>query len=354
MSDSRVRMVFGGGGKYSFADDLSHTCVLQADGKVTCWGKGTDDTTGWLGQVLDPAVWGDPSKIKALDLDDVKQIAVGPLMTCALLGGVQDGDLICWGGGGAPNGKNRDETTQPVSMLTPVIIPNGETPTQIVIGVAHACAIVTDGSVYCWGDGTNGQLGDGRCMNVDAAPQYPAKNIPPVRAVAAGRYHTCALVADYKRAVWCWGSNVNLSLGIGKTGIPPECPNSDEYGYLSVPAKTISFGADIRQLVAGDAFSCLLTESGTVHCWGLNNSGQLGLSRNDPQELKEPTEVKIDKTITQISARRSTTCALTEDGEVWCWGDNSYGQAGTTTCEQTPLVGDVALPHKVSLVRPAE
>jgi len=190
-------------------------------------------------------------------------------------------------------------------------------------GGAHTCALTTDGATYCWGRGESGQLGIPSPLltcTTDAGP-FPCSSTPvQVRGgfafthLALGGAHTCGLTSD--GAAYCWGSN-----GSGQLG-----DNSSQSRDVPTPVAT---DLKFASLDGGAQHTCGLTTGGTAYCWGGNDRGQLGNGMTGARSV--PEAVTGDHTFEVIVAggfSTGHTCALTNDGEAYCWGDNERGQLG--------------------------
>ena len=131
-------------------------------------------------------------------------------------------------------------------------------------------------------------------------------------SLAAGRNHTCGLLADGQAL--CWGINAQGQLGISgiESRVIPEAVST-----------TLRFDA----IVAGEAHTCALTAAGEAYCWGWNDRGQLGTGIVE-QSRTPPTAVSGGHTFVSLTAGRSHTCGIRDDGEALCWGWNSEGQLG--------------------------
>jgi alpha-tubulin suppressor-like RCC1 family protein len=233
-------------------------------------------------------------------------VAAGGYHTCALLA---DGSVRCWGLNS--DGQLGDGTSQ-ILRLTPVAVSGMSTATAIAAGGYHSCALLADGSVRCWGLNFDGQLGDG--TRSDRSTAVKVVGIGTAVAITAGSSHTCALLAD--GSVRCWGLNYFGQLGDGAGTYRSSTP-VQAYGITTAVA-----------VAAGGAFghTCAVLADHTARCWGWNFDGELG----DGTTIDSPTPVTVTGigTAIAIAAGGSHSCALLADGTARCWGDNHHGQLG--------------------------
>jgi alpha-tubulin suppressor-like RCC1 family protein len=154
-------------------------------------------------------------------------------------------------------------------------------------------------------------------------------NVNCGRQLVSGEYHTCALTNAGN--VYCWGSNVDGQLGNGtntKSLTPVEVLN---------PAGTAPLSG-IVALSAGQAFACALTGTGSVYCWGADQSGQLGNGTTNDNGVNLPVQVIGLTNAVTIASGHYHTCAVTTAGAAMCWGDNDEGELGTQeTNTDTPM-----------------
>jgi alpha-tubulin suppressor-like RCC1 family protein len=243
------------------------------------------------------------------------EVKAGGSHTCALMA---DQTVKCFGrntSGQQGIGAQNSGYNYPMNVL------NMTTATSIGSGTDHSCALLSDGTIQCWGENEYGQLGNG---NQSDWP-YPAaavSGISTATAVVGGGSHTCALLSD--QTVRCWGYNGTGQLGNNST-------------TNSSTAVTVSSLTGVTALAAGITHTCALLSGGTVKCWGWNGSGQLGDGTTNDSLI--PVTVSSLSGVTAISARAYHTCALLSDQTVKCWGMNSAGQLGngTTTNSSTPV-----------------
>ncbi len=183
--------------------------------------------------------------------------------------------------------------------------------TQVVAGEAHACALTTAGTVWCWGWNGHNQLGDG--TNWSSSVPIPVLGLSNVRKIAAGDEHTCAILGDGH--VKCWGNGMNGELG---DATPHES---------STPVYVIGL-SNVVDIAAGDSFSCAITDTGETWCWGKDNSGQLGQGTVTNVAHSGPVKLNLLGFATGIAAGMGYACAVTWNGRVSCWGANDAGQTG--------------------------
>jgi len=204
------------------------------------------------------------------------------------------------------------------ATAAPVIISPS---TNITAGAYHTCALISDGTVTCWGNNSAGQLGTGSntASNVPVAVTGGALTNKTVTQITAGAYHTCALISD--GTVTCWGNNSAGQLGTGGT--------TDSNVPVAVTGGVLA-NKTVTQITAGDSHTCALISDGTVTCWGDNGYGQLGDGGTTDSNVPVAVTggVLAGKTVTHITAGSDHMCALISDGTVTCWGDNWVGQLG--------------------------
>ncbi len=313
----------------------SHACALktavrsgETGSMVHCWG---DNSNGQLGFGNS----NDATRPKWLGTSvfsngTVSKIAAGGFFTCATL---SDGTVKCWGdntygqiGDGTTTDRNSPTSTSSLGA--------GRTATSISIGDNHACVILDNGLVKCWGDNSNGQLGDGTTTNRNSPTSTSSLGEGrTATAIAAGDTHTCAILDD--GSVKCWGSNSDGQVG-----------NGGNTGNYETPQETLALGSGrtAASITAGWKHVCVILDNGDVKCWGEGGQGQIGYGNTD--DGSGPTDPPVDlgtgRTATAITAGKYHTCAVLDDGTIKCWGDNAYGQLGdgTTTDRTSPTATD--------------
>jgi alpha-tubulin suppressor-like RCC1 family protein len=283
------------------------TCAIRSDSSLWCWGDNADgelllsDTSNRLTPVaVAGAAW--------------SQVACGSSHTCAVS---NQATLSCWGN----NGSGQLGATTLSASGGQTTVPGG--PWQrVVAGIYQTCAIAQDTSLWCWGANTNGELGTGDTVSSGVPVQVAGQGWSQV----SGNYlHSCAVKND--GTLWCWGLNANLQTGT--SSLFPWSPTQ------------VGSETDWSQVTTGLYHSCAVKTDGTLWCWGGNLSGQLGsdsIAVLPTAQTSDPVQV-TGTTWKSVSAGQSHTCAVTVDGTLWCWGDNSEGQLGdgTEDSESTPV-----------------
>ena len=287
-------------------------CALSSAGAAYCWGLGSSGQLGNGGTSSS----GQPVTVSARGVR-FGEISVGYNDACAL---TMAGAAYCWGYGS--DGELGDGGTSssgvPVAVSTTGVL-SGLTLTQISTGYEHTCVLSTAGAAYCWGSNNDGQLGSGSTASSGVPVAVHSSGVMSGRTltqITAGQYHTCAM--DSPGTQYCWGLNSSGQAGNRATSV-----------NFRVPATVTPAAATIA---SGYGHSCLLRD-GKAYCWGDDSSGELGnnTTRPTPQTTPVPVYtggVLAGVTLSQISAGSDVTCALSAAGAAYCWGAGSSGQLG--------------------------
>lgn len=221
---------------------------------------------------------------------------------------------------------NRPPATTAMSRTLAVPVPFGidaepvaqsdEFQRTIASGRAHTCVVTQTGYVLCWGENSAGQRGLGVPGDTPAlrASISPVVGLTGVTSIALGDAHSCAL-RGAEGSVWCWGDNQYRQLGGSQSG--PQTSRAIAAPVILVPTA--------QQLVSGANHACVLTAQAEVWCWGDNQYGQTAqtelLSGIVPRRVEG-----LPADVVSISAGNQHTCALTQTAMVWCWGRNHLQQ----------------------------
>lgn len=285
-------------------------------------------------------------------------VTAGQGFTCAL---TYSGDVHCWGSnshGQLGLGHNRqigdDEWPSsggPVSL--------GRSAIRIA-SANHTCAITDDFKLTCWGANLNRQLGYGHQNHVGIyrlpSDVGPVPSTQHVRQVSASPVQTCALTDE---RVSCWGRRAqslaeadveSICAGFAHACAVKDgqvrCWGSNKYGqlghneaqYVSPETAEVLQLPQVDSVHCGDFHTCALTDTGDVACWGRGDEGQLGREGTEDLEPDRAFEKVVLTDVAALDLGGKTSCAIHSDGTIKCWGDNEFGQlgVGSTTDSATP------------------
>ncbi len=283
----------------AIAAGFYHTCALDVNGGVYCWGLNN------LGQLGDGTIIQRDKAVGVMGLESgVTLIEAGAMHTCALL---ENGGVKCWGDnseGQLGNGTTLN-SPKPVDVLN---LP--ESIRQLSAGVVFTCALTQEGKLFCWGNGQNGRFGNKFVESY--LTLIKVKDLKELLVViTAGDYHLCGRT-DANDAI-CWGA---LS--------------SELYFSPKNPVVVNGIPEGVALLVAGSGFTCSLTTTDNVKCWGDNYFGQLGNGTN-LGSWDAVIAMNLTANVLRIGSGSAHACALLFDGDVLCWGDCSAGQCGDSS-----------------------
>jgi alpha-tubulin suppressor-like RCC1 family protein len=282
------------------------TCAVLSGGKGACAGYGGE------GQLLDGVPDADsPVPIATSALPAVPSaFASGSRFTCAVVSG---GDVYCAGDGTLGQLGNGAQAITATAVQANL---GGAKASGVAAGLQHACAITTTGAVLCWGDDSSGQLGDGNTSD-GGVPVPVTVSLPGAATeIGLGSAHSCAIVQGTSGGVWCWGSNAHGQLGDGTMN-----PSATPVAVKNVPP-------EVAHLAVGDSHACVsLVNAGGAMCWGKGGSGELG--NGDTKDQPTPVAVMgIQGAPIAMAAGGFHSCAMVAAPNVLCWGANDFGQLG--------------------------
>lgn len=300
------------GGKTAkrIAAGVEHSCAVQSDDTLACWG---DNTAGQLG--LDPGITAQANApVTVPGLTGVAGVAVGLAHTCIV---TTANAVQCWGSntkgqlGQAPAGLVQIHQPQTITGLAAKSVSSG---------FNQVCALKTDDTVACWGDNQYGQLGRGD--NTDSPIPVVASGLSQVKSLSSGANHVCAVTSA---KTYCWGRNNAGQLGSNGTN------------DRNSPTETQGVLGGVIELAGGQAHSCALTAS-AVECWGSNANKQLS---GNTAGGNARVIVPMSATPKRVTAGVSHTCVQDGNNETWCWGAGSLSRLGPNASS------DSATPVKV-------
>lgn len=307
-----------GGDVLSISSRNLHTCALRADGSVVCWGAAS---LGQLGYG-NTAVIGDdevPGMMTVgLGNNIAVDVAVGWESSCALL---DHGDVICWGnhqygaiGPGHLEPVGNGESPFPSGT---VVLPDGVR--TLDVGGLHACVLLENGSVHCWGHNAHGNLGQG---STEIPINFAGDDVVDI---VAGGHHTCALLSD--GGLRCWGRGLYGQLGLGSTMDIGDDEPPAAVDPVELPAAVIDLSTGYYQTCVR-----LATPNEDMICWGDNGAGQLGYGHltmlGDNEPVLDLPPVDFGGALVAHKIGLEHACALLTGGELRCWGLNTYGELG--------------------------
>ena len=186
----------------AISTSLDHSCALHQNGTISCWGI---DLTAQVDDNEEPMSLV-PAKVQGID--DAIAVSAGNEYSCALN---NDGTISCWGDNDI--GQLGDGTEEPSSV--PVAVEGISDATAISTGWSHSCALHQTGGISCWGDSSGGKLGNGQSGDLTDFSSVPVKvaSIDDAVAISAGIIHSCALRQN--STIYCWGDNSYGQLGDG-------------------------------------------------------------------------------------------------------------------------------------------
>lgn len=279
-------------------------CVIKADAgsTVTCWGyQGVGATFIGLPKV----------PVDVPGVQGAVAISAGGMRVCAALA---DGGVTCW---------RFDDQRDSAVDVAPLAGLSGIT--ALSMGDGHACGIRTDQSVLCWGQNQHGELGTG-VIAPTADPQPPTV-VPGLKAlsVSAGQWHSCAVITD--GTVRCWGWNLEGEIGAPKQPIPES---------FATP-QPVPGVADAKAVSAGSSFTCTVLANRTVQCWGRNAKGQLGNGTLTRSHIPTAVQGLQSAVFVSAGNEHACASGLGLLTKCWGRNDYGQLGDGTTTDSKVPV-----------------
>ncbi len=275
----------------------SYACGIDDSGGVACWGS---NVHGELGDPTWPSSPRPTAKVPGIA--EARRVVAGRKAACALL---HDGSVWCWGSNkkgtlGDGSGEVRDRPVR-AALPEPIV--------DLELEAEHACALGESRRVYCWGANDSAEARR-RQSPFEVAP-FEVSGAAGAIDVAVGGHHSCARLEG---GVYCWGNGSK-----GQTGAGVE---DTTFEPVRVP-----FEGVISGLALGDDFTCGLTAKGSVFCFGENDLGQTGTGSAEAV-VTAPTRVQNLPRILVIDAGNDHACAIVEGNSLTCWGSGTHGQLG--------------------------
>ena len=349
------------------ASGRSDTLIMMSDGSVLAWGR---NLHGQLGTSVGVP---QPTPFEVGSIGNLAYLAAGHYHS---LGIREEGSLWAWG---------RNAEGQLGTSVSP-----GAVPVQVGTstdwstasgGAYHSVALKEDGSLWAWGSNDYGQLGTDQSINELLVPSRVGTG-SDWRWISSGESYNLAIKNG--GTLWAWGYNYNSECGTDSALSEIDTPNrigtnaqwssvsaggthglairtdgtlwgwgDNSYGRIGVPGDLsqtspvqVGSDADWKMVSAGGDHTVALKKSGSLWAWGRNNYGQLGTNLTIGQ-LDEPTRIGTKSDWKLVRAGNGFTVAVKDDGSVWSWGTNAFGELGNG------LAGNKSSPAMASSVSPA-
>jgi alpha-tubulin suppressor-like RCC1 family protein len=224
-----------------------------------------------------------------------------------------------WGWGAGTYGRLGDASTS--TRRVPVQAGTATNWRQVSAGTDHSVGTRTDGTLWAWGRNNNGQIGQGSTTTAQYTSPTQIGTATDWAWVVAGANHNVAVKTN--GTLWAWGLNTSNQVGDGSTTLrsaPVQIGTATTWSQLG------------HQLHAGADFTLAIRTDGTLWAWGLNSSGQLGdgttTNRNAPVQIGTVT------TWSRVACTSASAAALRSNGTLWTWGNNGSGQLGDESLTQ--------------------
>ena len=348
-----------------------HNCVILDNLTTKCWGYNAAGELG-LGDTTNrgdsASQMGDSLPTVSLGTNrTARSIATGGFHNCVIL---DNGTSKCWGRNGSgqlgtgDTASRGDGSNEMGDNLATLSLGTNRSARALTAGGGDTCALLDNGSLKCWGQNADGQLGLGDAVAHGDGASEMGDNLSSIKlgrsknkiatnslkpmgdsspelfeqtgetnstTFVSGANHTCVILDN--GTVKCWGANDLGQLGLGDINNRGDA--ASEMGD-SLPTVDLGTNRKARSLAAGGDHTCAILDNGTVKCWGSNVYGQLGLgdtvNRGDAGSQMGDNLPVVDlgtnRTARKIVAGDRHNCAILDNGTIKCWGGNASGQLG--------------------------
>ncbi|MGE0791698.1 MAG: RCC1 domain-containing protein [Sandaracinaceae bacterium] len=332
------RTVVGLTGITHISSGGDHTCALDSTGAVYCWGY---NAIGQLGRGSNDDL-AHPAPAAVVLPGAATQIVAGRFHSCAIVGSGATSTVYCWGLnnqgqlGSPTTGGTCTVGGSPVACrTTPAQVAGLTGVAQVVAGRGHTCARLSTGGVRCWGGNESGHLGIGT-TDTAAHTSPEIVSITGVTRLGAGNEHTCAVLSS--GTLSCWGQNDAGQLGTGSTTLSTCTLGTDTVPCALTPTAVAGL-TGVTQVDGGDFFTCAVHGASAQSCWGVDTTSQLGqpgasIDCGGFNCARSPVLVTAATAVTTMSAGGSHVLSRTGGGPR-AWGDNIMRQCGIGSAAAT-------------------
>jgi alpha-tubulin suppressor-like RCC1 family protein len=307
---------FAGGTNWKqVANGYSFCAAIKTDGTLWTWGR---NNNGQLG-TNDTTNRSTPVTTFSGGTN-WKQVAGGTYHTSAIK---TDGTLWTWGNGGQGrlgNGVTTGNISTPVTTFA-----GGTNWKQVSSGYNYTAAIKTDGTLWTWGFGSYGKLGNAVTTGNISTPVTTFAGGTNWKQVSSGNFHTAAIKTD--GTLWTWGISSSGILGNGVTA----------FTSISTPVTTFAGGTNWKQVAGGGTYTAAIKTDGTLWTWGFGSYGKLGNAVTTGNISTPVTTFAGGTNWKQVSGGSNHTAAIKTDGTLWTWGYGLATGANTGTSKSTPV-----------------
>jgi alpha-tubulin suppressor-like RCC1 family protein len=311
----------------------THTCAIKTNGTLFCWGSNISGELGNNSTLMESHVPVQESTMAT----DWANVSVRFDQTCAIN---TKGEIYCWGGN--EYGQLGNNSTEGLGAHSQVPVQESTKATDwanVSAGDSHTCAIKTNGTLFCWGSNSVGELGNtlNSYNNNNPIPTQESTAASDWSRLSVGVFHTCAIKTN--GTLFCWGVADNGRLGNNSTHSlqyeSPGLPYMTGFSYSRMPMQEGTAASDWANVSAGGGHTCAIKTNGKIYCWGDNEHGQLGNNSTgdyNPMPVQESTAATD---WVRVSAGYTHTCAIKTNGTLFCWGYNGVGALGNNSIKDS-------------------
>lgn len=316
-----------------------HSSALTSEGRLFLWGR---NDCGQLGN-------GTMTDLKVpTEITEYFELSPGEVLSGVTLGldhssaCTSEGRFFTWGHNysGQLGDGTTDDKTLPTEITDSFGLHENETIDQVSLGDYHSSVLTSEGRFFIWGRNASGQLGDGTLSDQTSPMEMTARlglhDDETVLEMSLGDHHTSVLTSEGRLLVW--GRNNHGQIGNG-TAIDQTVP-TDITGAFGLDS-----GETVLHVFLGSMFSCALTSEGCLFTWGQNSHGRLGdgttEDRSIPTEITDGLGLFSDETPVDFNLGGYHSFVLTSQGRLFLWGWNQYGEIGDGTTDDRPTPASI-------------